>query len=260
MHIAVIITAAGRSQRFGAGNKLEQPLGGRAVLLRSVEPFANHESIRTILVAVDPDRMDETRERFGDSLAVRGAKLVAGGRIDRWETVKNALVHLPAETTHVAVHDGARPCLSAELLDRMIEAAKLFSAVIPAIPVPHTLKRVGDETEAAAEDDPIASAILGDVGAEKLRARRVLETIDRTNAWAAQTPQFFTADLLRRAYAQDDLASTDDAALVERLGEPVRVIEGDPLNLKITTKQDFRLAEAIMGVKPEPERPTHLRF
>lgn len=260
MRLAAIIAAAGQSKRFGGPNKLEQPLGGRAVLLRSVEMFANRNEVSAILVAVDPDRMDEIKDRFGDALGMRGAKLVAGGKKDRWETVKNALTEIPSDATHIAVHDAARPCLSAELLERLVEAAKLFDAVIPAVPVSATLKRVGEETEAAVEDDPIASTILGDAGSEKLRARTVVETVDRTNVWAVQTPQIFAADLLRRAYAQSDLASTDDATLIERLGETVRVVEGDPLNIKITTKTDFRLAEMILGAKPEKERPAHLRF
>ncbi|MCL4209192.1 MAG: 2-C-methyl-D-erythritol 4-phosphate cytidylyltransferase [Phycisphaeraceae bacterium] len=263
MRIVVIIPAAGRSERFAPGtmkNKLEQDLGGRPVFMRSLEALSNRPEISTILVAVNPDSLDEFRMRWGDALGLRGAKVVAGGRLERWETVKNALAHVPDDATHVAVHDGARPCLSDDLITRLFEAAMLFEAVIPGVPVPATLKRVSEQVESAAQDDALASAILGDAGASGTVARTVVETIDRRNVYAIQTPQVFEADLLRRAYAQPDLDSTDDATLVERLGVPVRVIEGDALNIKITTEVDLRLARAILQVKPEKERPAHLRF
>jgi len=263
MQIAVIIAAAGRSERFAPGtmkNKLEQDLGGRPVFMRSLETFANRSEVSSIVIAVNPDSFEEFKLRYGDALAIRGATAVPGGRAERWETVKNALETLPPEATHIAVHDGARPCLRDGLIDRLFEAAKLFDAVIPGLPVPSTLKRVSEETESAATDDGLASAILGEAGSDQSAARRVIETIDRTSVYEIQTPQVFSADLLRRAYAQDDLASTDDAMLMERLGEPVRVIDGDGMNIKITTEDDLLLARAILGVKPEKERPTHLRF
>jgi 2-C-methyl-D-erythritol 4-phosphate cytidylyltransferase len=263
MNIAVIIAAAGKSERYAPGtakNKLEQDLGGRAVFMRSFENLAKRPEVKSIFVATNPDHYDEFFMRHGDSLAVRGAKAVRGGKVERWETVKIALAHVPADTTHVAIHDAARPCLSDELIDRLFEAAKLFDAVIPGIAVDATLKRAGEETESAVEDDAIAASILGDAGAAKSKARLVTETLDRRNIYAIQTPQIFQADLLRRAYAQSKLDSTDDAMLVERLGEPVRVIEGDPFNIKITTERDLFLARAILNVKPEKERPVHLRF
>jgi 2-C-methyl-D-erythritol 4-phosphate cytidylyltransferase len=263
MKLVAIIAAAGRSERFAPGtakNKLEQDLGGRPVFLRSVELFANREDVASIIVAVNPDSFDDLRARYADALGVRGAKIVRGGTVERWETVKNAVAHVPSDATHVAVHDAARPCATRDLIDRVFEAAKVLDAVIPGVPVQATLKRVGEQASAAAEDDVLASAILGDAGREKSIAWSVVETLDRRRVFAIQTPQVFAADLLRRAYAQADLASTDDASLVERLGEAVYVIEGDAMNIKITTEADLRLARLILGVKPESERPAHLRF
>lgn len=263
MRIAVIIPAAGRSERFSPGtmkNKIEQDLGGRPVFMRSLETLANRPEVSTILVAVNPDAIDEFRSRWGDALGLRGASIVAGGRIERWETVKNALAHVPEDATHIAVHDGARPCLSDELISRLFEAAQMFEAVIPGTPLHATIKRVSEQTEAAVADDALASAILGDAGASGTVARTVIETLDRRNVYAIQTPQVFAADVLRRAYAQPNLDCTDDATLVERLGVPVRVVEGDALNIKITTEIDLRLARAILQVKPTGERPAHLRF
>lgn len=260
MHVTAIIAAAGQSTRFGHGNKLEQDLGGRPVLLRSFEALANRHEVRQLLVAVDPDRFDDVRMRFGDAVAIRGGRIIPGGRTARWETIQLALAEVDAEATHVAIHDGARPCINQQLLDRLFEAANLFDAVIPGIPVPDTLKRVSEETVAAATDDAIASAILGDAGAEQQTARIVSETIDRRHVVAVQTPQIFSVEMLQRAYAQDNLESTDDAMLIERLGERVHVVEGDRTNLKITTPDDLQLARLILKVPPTEDTPAHLRF
>ncbi|MGI9014968.1 MAG: IspD/TarI family cytidylyltransferase [Phycisphaerales bacterium] len=250
MKVAVIIPAAGASRRFNPGtekNKLTQDLNGRPVFMRALEGLSNRPEVVQVLVAVDPDVLDIFTARYGDALGLRGATCVAGGRVDRWETVRNALAHVNETVTHIAVHDAARPCLRDELITRLFDAAQIFDAVIPAVAVNATLKRASEDSEAAAADDAIASAILGDAGNSSTTARTVIETIDRTNVVAAQTPQVFAADLFRRAYAQTDLSSTDDASLVERLGEPVRIIEGDPLNLKITTATDLQLARAILS-------------
>jgi len=132
---------------------------------------------------------------------------------------------------------------------------------VPGVPVRDTLKRVSDEAFSAAEDDAIADFILGDVGKASTSGRRVTETVPRTNLYAIQTPQVFDAALLRRAYATVDLSgTTDDASVIERLGEPVLVVEGDPRNLKITSPDDLVLARAIMNLAPPPDRAAHLRF
>jgi len=260
MHIAVIIPAAGSSTRYG-GDKLGQDLGGRAVLLRTVELFTKRDDVRAIIVAAPPDSLDEFRDRHGATLAFHGVQIVAGGRIERWETVRNALAALPVEATHVAVHDAARPATPPEVIDRAFEAARKFDAVIPVLPIHATVKRLGDDAESAVEADPIADLILGaDVG-PKNNARPVRETIDRRGLVMVQTPQVFSASLLRRAYAEADLDGvTDDAQVVERLGERVMAVEGDPRNVKITTPADLALVRAILNVAPASERPVHKRF
>lgn len=264
MHVAVIIAAAGSSRRYGGQDKLAQDLGGRPVLLRTVEAFARRDEVRTLLVAAPPDDLDAFRDRYGATLGFHGARIVAGGRAGRWETVRNALADVPDDATHVAVHDAARPAVRDALLDRIFEAAAGLDAVIPAVPVDATVKRVADEARDVAGDhegDAIAQSILGDEGRREIRARRVEATIDRRGLVLVQTPQVFAADLLRRAYAQPDLdGATDDAMLVERLGEPVHVVEGDRTNIKITTPEDLRLVRLVMGAKAEAERPVHKRF
>ncbi len=261
MRIAVIIAAAGRSTRFGEGDKLSQDLGGRAVLLRTVEAFTKRSEVVSIVVAAPPHEIEDFRTRFGPALGFNGARIVAGGTTERWESIKNALATLPDDVTHIAVHDGARPCIGDELLDRLFAAARVAPAVIPGVPVRDTLKRVGDEAFNAAEDDAIADLILGDVGKASTTGRRVTETVSRANLYAVQTPQVFDAALLRSAYATTALeGTTDDASVVERFGTPVLVVEGDPRNLKITTPDDLELARAIMKIAPPAGRPAHLRF
>lgn len=270
MNIGVIIPAAGRGSRFGVADKLAQDLGGRALLLRTVELFTKRSDVSTIVVAAPPETFDEFRERYGAPLSFHGVKLVPGGRIERWETVKNALAAVPPECTHIAVHDAARPAASNELIDRVFEAAKVLPAVIPGLTVTATVKRVGEEMVAASEDDGLADAILGlgddtaegsEVDRSATKARIVSETIDRNGLVLIQTPQVFEASLLRRAYAEADLTGvTDDAAVIERLGEKVYVVEGDPGNVKVTTPADLHFVRMLLGVKAPTERPVHKRF
>lgn len=264
MKIGLIVPAAGASQRYGGGDKLAQDLGGRPLLLRTVEAFTRRDEVQHIVVAGPPDDFESFREKYGPALSFHGAQVVPGGKSARWETVKAALESIPDDCTHIAVHDAARPAASNDLLSRIFEAAKSVAAVIPGVPVNSTLKRVAAEAATLAgedADDAVASAILGDAGRVKVSARQVTETLDRENVIAVQTPQVFEADLLRRAYAQDSLeGATDDASLVERLGETVYVVEGDPTNIKVTTQADMKLIRAILGVKPPAERPVHKRF
>ncbi len=258
--VAVIIPAAGQGTRFG-GDKLGEDLGGRPLLLRTVEIFTKREEVATIIVAAPPESIDEFRGRYGAQLGFHGVIIVAGGRAERWESVRNAIAAVPQECTHIAVHDAARPGLNEALLTRLIDAARVASAVVPGDPIRSTLKRVTTETFAAAPDEAVADAILGDAGRESVRGRRVEATIDRTRLMAIQTPQIFSAELLRRAYAQDDLSdATDDAMLVERLGEPVLVVEGDPRNMKVTTPTDLSIIRAILGHRVQEQRPAHKRF
>lgn len=269
MRISVIIPAAGSSTRYNANNddplgttrsKLDEDLGGKTVLQRSIELFNTREEVGQVIVAGphDADAFADFKLRHADRISLLGAMLVQGGKTHRYETVANALKVIDDSCTHIAIHDAARPATSAALIDRIFDAAKSHPAVVPGTPVSDTLKRVHPEPiEDESAIDPVAS-ILG-VGTTH-SMHRVDSTIDRTNLMQVQTPQVFERDLLIRAYEQDDLSSTDDAGLVERLGKPVVVVEGDPLNIKLTRAGDLPLVRAIMGVKASSSRPTHKRF
>ena len=263
MQIAVIVPAAGAGRRFAeAGcapspsgkNKLELDLVGRPVFMRSVEGFWKRPEVVQILLAVDPDRLDEFNLKYGDRLAFHGVKAVSGGRAERWQTVLNALRRVGEDCTHVAIHDAARPLVSHGLIDRVFEAAKHYGAVVPARPVSATLKRVTSEGgPVQGQVDPL-DAILGSVGKSQVEVSTVVETIDRNNLVEVQTPQIFEAQLLRRAYDQitqetvEGSGITDDACLVEALGETVYVVDGEASNLKITRPDDMDLATAYLQV------------
>lgn len=272
MRIAVIIPAAGFSSRYAealkaetatdlARSKLDEDLGGRPVLQRTVELFANHDAVGAIIVAgpASDESWNEFRNRYGDKLGLLGVKLCRGGKTHRYETVKAAMALVPEDATHVAVHDAARPCTPPELLDRLFDAADKYAAVIPGVDVPDTLKRVGERETDDRDVDPL-DAILGDAGKRNTRVREVEGTVDRARLVAVQTPQVFRVELLKKAYAQADLTSTDDAQLVERLGEKVTVVQGDSRNIKITRPMDLSLARAILGVRGPEGRAVHKRF
>lgn len=265
MRCAVIIPAAGASSRFGGKSKVDEDLGGRPVLQRTVELFTGREDTGLVVVAGPCEPFEEFRLRHADRLSLIGAVLCKGGKSHRFESVRNALEFARSEhaeswesCTHVAVHDAARPAASAELISRVFAAAASFQAVVPGIEAPDTVKRVGEEIKDQSAD-PLA-AILGAPGKGAGAARPVSETVSRDGLVMVQTPQVFERALFERAYAQQDLVSTDDAQLVERLGERVVVVEGDPRNIKITRPADISLARSIMGLRGPAEREAHKRF
>lgn len=216
MTIGVVIAAAGRGSRLGAAApKAFLPLGGRTLLARCLAPFLAHPEVRAIAVAVpDPGAAGIVPE---DPRLV----VVRGGS-ERQDSVRAALEAL-GRVEVILVHDAARPFVDRALIDRVAGAALRHGAAIPALPVPDTLKRVD-------------------------ASGQVIATVPRDDLHLAQTPQGFRADLLRSAHADArdaGVAATDDAILVERAGTAVVVVPGDPLNIKITTPGDLRLAEVL---------------
>jgi len=272
MRISVIIPAAGSSSRFNQDNadaldalgapksKLDENIAGKSVLQRTIELFNTRLEVTQIIVAgpYDEQAMGSFKDHHGDRISLLGATLVRGGETHRWQSVQAALEAVNDSSTHIAIHDAARPATKPELIDRIIDAAKNHNAVIPGIKLSDTLKRVSAEpVEDTGDIDPVA-AILGVDQAKPMHAVR--ETIDRTDLMQIQTPQLFERELLLRAYAQGDLDSTDDAGLIERLNEPVVVVQGDPTNIKLTHADDLPLLRAIMGLKKTASRPSHKRF
>jgi 2-C-methyl-D-erythritol 4-phosphate cytidylyltransferase len=226
----VILAAAGQSSRFQDANykKPFAPLAGRPVWLHSAEKFIDRPDVKQVVVVVSPEDRESFREKFGANLAFMGITLAEGGA-QRADSVRNGLEKLGPEIDMVAIHDAARPCIASAWIDRVFEAGIRTGAAILATPVVGTLKRVGPD-------------------------QTITGTVDRTGLWEAQTPQVFARDLLTRAFAaKHDPAHTDEAQLVEALGHRVTVVPGSPINLKITSREDLRLAEQALKALPTPK-------
>lgn len=224
---AVILPAAGKSTRFQKNNRKKTflDLKGRAVWLRSAEHFVNRKDVVQTIVVVAPDDLDWFKEKYRPNLAFMNVELVAGGA-ERADSIRNAIGHLHPKADYVAVHDAARPLLVRKWIDAVFSAAERSGAAILATPETSTLKRVTDGL--------------------------IAETVDRRQLWQAQTPQVFGRQLFEQAHAQPDASrATDDAQLVEQLGKPVTIVEGSPMNLKITTADDFRMAEHLLDALPK---------
>lgn len=263
MRVSVIIPAAGSSTRYAATpdaprSKLDEDLGGKTVLQRSIELFSNRSDIAQILVVApsDDDRLSDFRLRHADRLALLGCTLVVGGR-ERSESVKNASEMIDPSCTHVAVHDAARPATSEAIINRVFDAATRHDAVIPVLPVRDTLKRVRSEPVDDETHDPL-DAILG--AQERPKMFEVESGISREHLVAVHTPQVFERSLFGRMYAQDDLSSTDDASLAERLGARVVTVESEPTNIKLTTHDELAILRAVMRLDGPKARKAHKRF
>lgn len=221
--LAAIVVAAGQGVRMGAAlPKAFLPLAGEAMLLHSLRTFAGLAATRQVLLVVAAERLQQARELVGDVGPV-AVEVVVGGA-ERQDSVGNGLARV-GEVELVAVHDAARPFVRAADIEACARVAAQMGAALLAVPARDTIK--------------VADA-----------ARRVLATPERSTIWQAQTPQIFQLELLRRAHAQaraEGYLGTDDAALVERLGAPVELVEGDSDNRKLTTAADLAWAEWKMG-------------
>ena len=227
---AVILPAAGKSSRFH--DKEKKPftnLDGRAVWLRTVELFVTRDDVCQCLIVVAPEDQEMFRRRYTPNLAFLNVKIADGGR-ERFESVANALRLLPDEAEFVAVHDAVRPCLESSAIDAVFARAAQAGAAVLAVPIADTVKKV-------------------DQG-------KVQSTVSRQGLWLAQTPQVFRRDWLVAAYSDRARLGkdvTDDAQLIEAAGHPVSVVEGSPTNIKITTRADLALADAILKSRPRPK-------
>lgn len=235
---AVILPAAGKSSRFRDPHykKPFAPLADRAVWLHSAERFLNRDDVKQVILVISPEDREEFQMKFGANVAILGIQVVDGGA-ERSDSVRSALSHIRSDVEFVAIHDAARPCLANEWIDQVFDAARQHGAAILAIPVVGTLKRV------TAGASPTIEA-----------------TVSRERLWEAQTPQVFRRDILVNAYAKAGRQpATDDAEVVERAGQTVHIVPGSPINLKITTKEDLRLAAQALKALPKPKLlgPTH---
>lgn len=233
---AVIIAAAGKSARFSDKHYKKPfiPLANKPVWLHSADRFVSRADVKQVIVVISPEDREDFMSKFGANVAILGIDVVDGGD-ERSESVAKGLARVKPDIDFVCVHDAARPCLVDEWITKVFDAAQRSDAAILAIPVAGTLKRVAAD-------------------------QSITETVSREGLWEAQTPQVFRRTLLLEAHAKrGNFNATDDAQLVERLGRKVTIVTGSPINLKITTKEDLRLAEQALKALPKPrlDNPVH---
>lgn len=228
--VAVIVCAAGASARFGGDRKKPfVEVAGRAAFIRSIEFFTDRNDVKQIIMTITPEDEELVKVKWGANLSFHNVKLCHGGA-ERSQSIAKALKLVPDNIDLIAVHDAVRCCLTKEWVDAVIEKAAQTGAAMLACPVISTVKKVLDG--------------------------QIVETIDRTNLFEAQTPQVFEADLLQKAYANleklDPAAASDDSLLVEAIGHKVWIVETDHSNIKITRKSDVAIAEAVIKARPKP--------
>ena len=220
---AAIIPAAGNGTRM----QLDRPkqfldLAGVPILIHTVRAFASHPDIDRIVVVVPSPWLDQTRQLCVQHGLDEGRLTITAGGRRRQDSVLAGLNQLDEASEIVLVHDGARPLVSHELIDRCLQAARRHGAAIAAIPVKDTLKMADSD-------------------------QMVATTINRNHLWQAQTPQAAQRSLLLRAYAElGDADVTDESSLLEQAGIPVALVEGAETNFKITRPEDLFLAEKLM--------------
>ena len=215
-----VIVAAGSASRMGGIDKVMAPLRGEPMILRTVRTFSECDCISEIVIVTRQDLILPITNLCGKFEKVKS--VVAGGS-SRQESVHLGLNALSKDMKLVAIHDGARPLVSWQLIDRTVRAAHSYHAAAPAIPVKDTIK--------------------------VQKANLVVSTPDRDSLRAVQTPQVFDFDLIRGALkkAQEDKAQvTDDCSAVENMGMSVKLVEGEETNLKVTTPMDLKIAEMIL--------------
>jgi 2-C-methyl-D-erythritol 4-phosphate cytidylyltransferase len=214
---AAVIPAGGTGLRMGGDvRKQYLELAGEPMLLRTLRTFREHPSVEWVIVALPPADVHGPPFRLPDDVVV-----VPGGA-GRGDSVRAGLAAVPEAADVVLVHDAARPLVTRAVVDRVLAAVGGGVGAIAAVPVADTLKRVDG-------------------------SRTITGTVERERLWRAQTPQGFPRAALVDAYrraAEEGVAATDDAALVERYGGRVVVVEGDERNLKVTRPEDLRVAEA----------------
>ena len=224
--VVALVPAAGRGLRMGgAVPKQFLSLGGEPLVVHSLRVLQSSRAIDEIILAVPEADLDyctnDLMKRYGFS---KVKKVVPGG-LERQDSVRHALEHVPGKTEIVLVHDAVRPFLTGQMVDDVIAAAEKHGAAIIALPMRDTVKQVGSD-------------------------HVVQRTVDRRSLWLAQTPQAFRRQWLQEAHRKahvEEVRATDDAFLVEWLGHPVAVVEGSGENIKVTRPEDMVIGEAILA-------------
>lgn len=222
MAYEVIIPAAGQGKRMGVGkNKLLLELNDVPVLIHTLRVFEKDNECDGIILAISPQDEESFKQLLSQYDIRKVSAIVYGGK-ERQYSVYNGLKAASTDGI-IMVHDGARPFIETSYIHELIKAATVHGAAVVAVPVKDTIKRVQEN--------------------------EVVETVDRSSLWAIQTPQAFRISILKEAHnraMEADFLGTDEASLVERIQHPVKIVEGNYDNIKLTTKEDLFFADAIL--------------
>ena len=225
MKVTAIVPAAGRGMRMrGDISKQYLPLAGKPILVHTLLALEQCPAIDEVILAVREKEVAHCKEEIVEKFALKKIKEIIAGGERRQDSIYNALKMIRPNCDLVLIHDSVRPFITEEIILRTIEETKLHGAVAMAIPLTDTIKQGDGEGF-------------------------VKKTLNRDELWSIQTPQGFKYSLIQKAYSQayeDGFYGTDDASLVERIEHPVKMVEGSPENIKITTPEDLIIAEAIL--------------
>jgi len=223
MRVAAIVPSAGTGARLKS--RIQKPyikVGGKPILARTLMVLSKNKNIIEILVSVGKDKLNKARKEIIEKYNIKKARLVIGGKV-RSDSVYSALKAVSGNIDYVLIHDGIRPFITNELIETLLKEASRFRVAVAAVPVKPTLKFVS-------KDGFIKSTPL------------------RKYFWEAQTPQVFKKDLIEKAYKiarKKKIITTDDSALVERIGVKPKIVMGSYSNIKITTREDLELARLL---------------
>lgn len=220
--VGSIIVAAGESRRMGGVNKMWSDLAGKPVLARSLAVFLQSPLIDSVVVVVGKNDISLAEKLESGNTAGKSVRICVGGE-RRQDSVAAGLKQLPL-CEWVIVHDGARPLITLDLIEKGLKAAQETGAATAAVPVKDTIKSVDSYM-------------------------KVEETLPRQRLWSVQTPQVFRFNLIKEAHRKFHDSVTDDASMIELLGHKIKVFEGSYDNIKITTPHDMVIAEALLKTR-----------
>ncbi len=224
-HCSAVIVAAGSSERMGT-DKLTADLCGVPVLVRTLRVFDACALVNEIVVVTRGDRIEEIADLCKEYGIKKVSKVLAGGST-RVESALVGVSEVDPKAARIAIHDGARPLVTTEVIERTVRAAKEYYAAVPVIPSTDTLKAVDEKGY-------------------------VVGTVDRATTWRVQTPQVFKSDFIKGALTkamEKNLPLTDDCSAMEMMGVKTMTVPGDEDNIKLTTPRDMILAEAILKAR-----------
>jgi 2-C-methyl-D-erythritol 4-phosphate cytidylyltransferase len=217
--IGAIVVAAGKSERMGGVEKIFARVSGKPLLAHTIEVFQRSPVIDCIVIVLAKDKVSDGLDLAKKYHWTKVIAVCAGGA-RRQDSVSEGLKQL-GKVDWVLIHDGARPCVTQDIIEQGLEQAKDTGAAIPAMPVADTIKIVSSDSY-------------------------VKDTPPRDKLWAVQTPQVFRFDIISEAHRKAKSNVTDDASMVESLGHKVKVFRGAYTNIKVTTPEDLIMAEAII--------------